>query len=58
MCKIDFADLARNVVYVVEDTEAEVGGTVDVFSEGRYGPEAKRLALKRRDEMNRQSAAR
>lgn len=56
--KIGFADLARDVTYVVDDTEAQFDGTVDVFSERRHGPEARRLALERRDAMNRQLAAR
>lgn len=56
--QVGFVDLARDVAYVVVDTEAEVNATVAVFSESRYGPEAKRLAMKRRDDLNGGAGAR
>ncbi len=58
MRKVDFTDLARTVAYTVEDTEALVNSTVAVFSESKYGPAARRLALAERNRLNREAEGR
>ena len=52
MKRYGFSDLARTTAFAVEDSQAVMGGSIAIFSESRYGTEARKMAIQERDRLN------